>query len=72
MMLLSLTFLRLSERHQAMLDDLHVLMLRILRVITDMNALESEFLVYQAAPDDEFPVYFDEDDKLMRTDHIWH
>ena len=55
-----------------MLDDLHVLMLRILRVITDMNALESEFLEYQAATDDEFPVYFDEDDKLMRTDHIWH
>ena len=72
MMLLSLTFLRLSERHQAMLDDLHVLMLRILRVTTDMNALESEFLEYQAATDDEFPVYFDEDDKLMRTDHIWH
>ena len=71
-MLLSLTFLRLSERHQAMLDDLHVLMLRILRVITDMNALESEFLEYQAATDDEFPVHFDEDDKLMRTDHIWH
>ena len=69
MMLLSLTFLRLSERHQAMLDDLHVLMLRILRVITDMK---SEFLEYQAATDDEFPVYFDEDDKLMRTDHIWH
>ena len=72
MMLLSLTFLRLSERHQAMLDDLHVLMLRILKVITDMNALESEFLEYQAATDDEFPVHFDEDDKLMRTDHIWH
>ena len=72
MMLLSLTFLRLSERHQAMLDDLHVLMLRILRVTTDMNALESEFLEYQAATDDEFPVHFDEDDKLMRTDHIWH
>ena len=37
-----------------------------------MNALESEFLVYQATPDDEFPAYFDEDDKPMRIDYIWH
>ena len=37
-----------------------------------MNALESEFLEYQATPDDEFPAYFDEDDKRMRTDHICH
>ena len=37
-----------------------------------MNALESEFLEYQATTDDEFPVCFDEDDKPMRTDHIWH
>ena len=37
-----------------------------------MNALESEFLEYQATPDDEFPAYFDEDDKPMRTDHIWY
>ena len=68
----SLTFLRLPERHQAMLDEQHVLMQRLLRVITDMNALESEFLEYQATTDDEFLVYFDEDDKPMRTDHIWH
>ena len=33
------------------------------RVIIDMNALELEFLEYQATPDDEFPAYFDEDDK---------
>ena len=71
-MLLSLTFLRLSERHQTMLDELHVLMLRILRVITDINAPESEFLEYQVTTDDEFPVCFDEDDKPMRTDHIWY
>ena len=37
-----------------------------------MNTLESEFLEYQATTDDEFPVCFDEDDKPMRTDHIWH
>ena len=30
-----------------------------------MNAPESEFLEYQATPDDEFPAYFDEDDKPM-------
>ena len=42
------------------------------RVTTGMNALESEFLEYQATPDDEFSAYFDEDDKPMCTDHIWH
>ena len=69
----SLTFLRLPERHQAaILDKLHMLMQKLLMVITDMNALESEFLAYQATTDDEFPVYFDEDDKPMCIDHIWH
>ena len=36
----SLTFLRLPERHQAMLEELHVLVRRFPRVTTDMNALE--------------------------------
>ena len=35
-----------------------------------MNALESEFLEYEVTPDDEFPAYFDEDDKSMGIDHI--
>ena len=60
------------ERHQATLDDLHVLMQRFAGVITDMNALESEFLKYQATPDDEFPTYFVDDDKPMPIDHIWY
>ena len=30
-----------------------------------MNVLESEFLEYQATPDDKFPAYFDKDDKPM-------
>ena len=68
MMLLSLW--HLPERHQAMLDELYVLMQRLLMAITNMNAPESEFLEYEATTDDEFPVCFDEDDKL-RTDHIW-
>ena len=42
------------------------------RVITDMSALESEFLEYQATPDDEFWAYFDENDKPIHTDHMWH
>ena len=66
----SLTFLRLPERHQATLDKLHVLIQWLPMVITDTNALESEFLEYQATPDDEFPAYFDGDDKSMRTDHM--
>ena len=68
----SLTFLRLPERHQATLDELHVLIQRLAMVITDMNSLKSEFLEYQATPDDEFPAYFDEDEKPMRINHIWH
>ena len=47
-------------------------MQRFPRVITDMNALESGYLEWQATSDDEFRAYFDEDDKPMRTDHIWH
>ena len=47
-------------------------MQRFIRAITDMNALESEFLEYQATPDDEFSAYFDENGKPMRIDHIWH
>ena len=42
------------------------------RVTTGMNPLESEFLEYQATPDDQFSAYFDEDYKPMCTDHIWH
>ena len=67
-----MTFLRLPERQQATLDKLHVLMQRFIRAITDINALESEFLEYQATPDDEFSAYFDENGKPMRIDHIWH
>ena len=68
----SLTFLLLPERHQATLDELHVLIQRLAMVITNMNSLKSGFLEYQATPDDEFPAYFDEDEKPMRINHIWH
>ena len=68
----SLTFFRLPERHQAMLDEWDVLMQGFLRFITEMNPFESEFLEYQATPDDKFSVYFDKDDKPIGTDHIWH
>ena len=43
-----------------MLDKLRVLIQSFPRVISDMNGLESEFLEYQATPDDELPVYFEE------------
>ena len=65
----SLTSPRLPERHQVTLDEL---MQSFSRIIADMNALESEFLEYQATPDDEFPAYFGEDDKRMCIDHICH
>ena len=45
-------------------------MQRLLRVITDTNVLESEFLEYQAYF--EFPAYFDEGDKPVRMNQIWH
>ena len=49
----SLTLPRLPERHQeAMLDEL---MQRFSRIITDMNALESEVVEYQATLDYGFP-----------------
>ena len=68
----SLTFLHLPERHQDTLDELHVLMRRSPRVITETNALESKFLEYQATSDDELPAHVDEDDRPMCIDHIWH
>ena len=52
-----LTLPRLPERHQATLNEL---MQMFSRIMTDMNALESEFLEYQSTPDDEFPAYFDD------------
>ena len=55
-----------------MLDKLHVLIQRFSRVIANMDALESEFLVYHATPVDAFPAYFDEDDKSMHINLIWH
>ena len=67
-----MTYLCLLERYQATLDELHALMQRFPRVVTDMNALESEFLEYQAAPNDGFPAYFDQDDKPMRIDQMWY
>ena len=65
-----LTFFRLPERHQAMLDEWDVLMQGLLRFIIEMNPLESEFLEYQATPDEKFSVYFGKDDKPIGTDHI--
>ena len=60
-----MTFLCLPERHQVTLDELHVLMQRFQRATTDMNTLESKSLEYQATSYDEFPTYFDEDDKVV-------
>ena len=70
----SLTFLRLPERHQASTDDLEVIINRFPNVINsdDLNDLEAEFLDYQAAPNTELPAYFDEDDKPIRIDQVWH
>ena len=65
----SLTLPRLPERHQATLDKL---MQRFSRIMTDINALESEFLEYQATPEDKFPTHFNEDDKRTCIDHICH
>ena len=40
----SLTFFRLPERYQVTLVELHVLMQKFPRVITDMNALNQKYL----------------------------
>ena len=57
---LTLAFLFLPERHQATLDELHVLMQRFPSVITDIDAIQSEFFEHQATPDNKFPTYFEE------------
>ena len=55
----SLTFVRLPERHQASTDELEVIIQRFPNVINsdDINDLQSEFLDYQAASDNDFPAY---------------
>ena len=45
---------------------------RVITDITDINAIESEFLEYQITLDDGCPTYFDMDDKPLCIDHIWH
>ena len=68
----SLTFLRLPERHNATSDELQEIVQRFPKVITNTDALESEFLEYQATPDDELPAYFDDDGKPFRIDYVWN
>ena len=68
----SLTFLRLPERHNATSDELQEIVQRFPKVITNTDALESEFLEYQATPDDELPAYFDNDGKPFRIDYVWN
>ena len=70
----SFTFLRLPERHQASTNELEVIIKRFPNVInsSDINDLESEFLDYQAASDKELPGYYDEHDKPVRIDLVWH
>ena len=67
-----MNFNKTTLRSQATLDELHVLMQKFPRVTTGMNALESEFLEYQATPGYVCSAYVDKDDKPMRIDHIWH
>ena len=68
----SWTLLGLPEKHQATLDEMHVLMQRFPKVVTDMNALKSKSLEHQATTRDEFLAYFDENDNLMAIYDIWH
>ena len=68
----SLTFLRLPKRHNAASDELQEIVQRFPKVITNIDALVSEFLEYQATPDDELPAYFDNDGKPFRIDYVWY
>ena len=67
----SLTF---QKGHQASTNELEVIMKRFPNVINSsvVNDLKSEFLDYQAAPDKELFAYYDEDDKPIRSDLVWH
>ena len=68
----SLTFFRLPERHQAMLDEWDVLMQGLLRFIGSYVKQVRKIMLgeYQATPDEKFSVYFGRDDKPIGTDHI--
>ena len=63
----SLTFLRLPERYQASTDELEVIIQRFPNVINSdvINDLQSEFLDYQAASDNDLCTYFDDDSKQI-------
>ena len=62
-----------QKGHQASTNELEVIMKRFPVINSSfVNDLKSEFLDYQAAPDKELPVYYDEDDKPIRIDLVWH
>ena len=62
-----------QKGHQASTNELEVIMKRFAVINSSVvNELKSEFLDYQAAPDKELPAYYDEDDKPIRIDLVWH
>ena len=62
-----------QKGHQASTNELEVIMKRFPVINSSVvNDLKSEFLDYQAAPDKELPAYYDEDDKPIRIDLVWH
>ena len=69
----SLTFLRLPERHQVSTDELEVITQRFPNVINsdDIKDLQSEFIDYQAASDNNLLAFFDDYDKPIRIDQVW-
>ena len=77
-MIKSFTFQKdFQKGHQESTNELEVIMKRFPNVINSsvVNDLKSEFLDYQAAPahsNKELSAYYDEDDKPIRIDLVWH
>ena len=68
----SLTFLRLSDRHKATMNEMSILLKLFLRLgPKNVSDLESELLEFQSRSDSELPPYFDENDKPNRIYTVW-
>ena len=69
----SLTFIRLPDRHLATQEELNILCNRFPDVIdkSELDDLYTQFLDYQALPNESLPDYEDEDGKRIRIDAVW-
>ena len=70
----SLTFTRVPNCQEAILDELSILVTQFPNVIPqkDITQLDNEFLEYQCTSKIELPSYLNENKTPNRIDFIWH